>query len=181
MERKKRKKRIGLLTIVMFIAGIVVAFIDAVVTVAYDVLPEESNDFLELVINGPVWWKINPVIFITIISVGVIAFLLGDNSGMSIRPSREVLLELAPIILTFIIISFSGLGDIISQTFIECMRGNNPLNWLNHEWWWTKFMPLPALIAFLAGHSVPLGTDMVIGSVVGACILGIMWYYYYKK
>lgn len=177
----ERKKRIGLLTLVLVIAGIVVAYIDAVVTVAYDVMPEESNDFWALAISGPVWWKINPLIFITIISVGIIAFLLGDNSKMSIRPSRKELLELAPLILTFVINAFSGLGDIMSQTFIECLRGNSPLNWLNYEWWWTRFMPLPALIAFLAGHSVPLGIDMVIGSIVGVGLLGIMWYYYYKK
>lgn len=154
--------------------------IDAVVTVAYDVIPEKSNNFLELAINGPVWWKINPILSITFISVGVIAFLLGDHSETSIRSSRELLLELSPLILTFVITSFSGLGDVISQTFNECMNGNNPLYWLNREWWWTRFMPLPALIAFLAGHSVPLGIDMAVGSVVGIVILGAMWYYYYR-
>jgi len=178
-----KKKRIGLLTFVVFIAGTVMAIIDAVVTVSYGVMEtvdeQSSADLHELVFNGPVWWKINPVIIITIISVGVIAFLLGSDIGASIRPSRE-LLELMPVFLTFVIISFSGLGDVISQTFIEFMKGNNPLNWLHYEWWWTRFMPIPALIAFLAGHSVPWGTDMVIGSVVGISILGAMWFYYYR-
>jgi len=176
----EKKKRIGLLTFLVFIAGTVMAILDAVVSVHYDVVPEEpSGDFLDLVISGPIWWKINPIIIITIISVGVIAFLLGSDIGTSIRPSKA-LFELMPVFLTFITISFSGLGDIISQTFIECMTGNSPLNWLHKEWWWTRFMPIPALIAFLAGHSVPSGTDMVIGSVVGIVILGAMWFYYFK-
>jgi len=179
----ERKKRIGLLTFVVFMAGTVMAIIDAVVTVAYgvmeDVAQHSSADFSELVINGPIWWKINPIIIITIISVGVIAFLLGSDTGKSIRPSKQ-LFELVPVFLTFVTISFSGLGDVISQTAIECLKGNNPLNWLQYEWWWTRFMPIPALIAFLAGHSVPSGTDMVIGSVVGIVILGAMWFYYYK-
>ncbi|NIR86535.1 hypothetical protein GWO13_02760 [Candidatus Bathyarchaeota archaeon] len=130
-------------------------------------------------INGPVWWKINPVLLITIISVGVIAFLLGSDIGKSIRPFKE-LFELVPVFLTFLTISFSGLGDVISQTFIECFKGNNPLNWLHYEWWWTRFMPVPALISFLAGHSVPMGTDMMAGAFVGIGILGAMWFYYYK-
>lgn len=177
----ERKKRIGLLTLVVFIAGTVIAIIDAVVTLSYDVIPEQSSaDFSDLVIHGPVWWKINPILSIIVISVGVIAFLLGNNSETSMRPSRKVLLDLTPLILTFIIISFSGLGDVISQTFNECMRGNNPFNWLHYEWWWTRFMPIPALIAFLAGHSVPSGADMVIGSVVGIVILGAMWFHYYR-
>lgn len=179
----EKKKRIGLLTLVVFMAGTVMAIIDAVVTVSYGVMDsvaeQSSADLHELVFNGPVWWKINPVIIITIISVGVIAFLLGTDIGTSIRPSRE-LIQLVPVFLTFVIISFSGLGDVISQTCIEYMKGNNPFNWLHYEWWWTRFMPIPALIAFLAGHSVPLGTDMVIGSVVGVVILGAMWFYYYK-
>ncbi|MFB0501434.1 MAG: hypothetical protein ACETVP_03100 [Candidatus Bathyarchaeia archaeon] len=176
----EKKKRIGLLTFLVFIAGIVIAILDAVVSVHYDVVPEQpSGNFWELVISGPIWWKINPVIIITIISVGVIAFLLGSDVGTSIRPSKA-LFELMPVFLTFVTISFSGLGDIISQTFIEYMTGNSPLNWLHKEWWWTRFMPIPALIAFLAGHSVPSGTDMVIGSIVGIVILGAMWFYYYK-
>jgi len=180
MSSMEKKKRIGLLTFVVFVAGTIIAIIDAVVTVSYDVLPEESSaDFSDLVIHGPVWWKINPVILITIIGVGVIAFLLGSDIGTSIRPSRE-LLELAPVFLTFVIISFSGLGDVISQTFIEYMKGNDPFNWLHYEWWWTRFMPVPALVAFLAGHNVPLGTDMAIGSVVGIVALSVMWLYYYR-
>ncbi|MDH5438056.1 MAG: hypothetical protein OEZ21_10690 [Candidatus Bathyarchaeota archaeon] len=176
----EKKKRIGLLTFVVFMAGIIVAIIDAVITVAYDVIPEQpSADFWHLVINGPVWWKINPVILITVISVGVVAFLLGSDIGKSIRPSRE-LVELVPVFLTFVILSFSGLGDIISMTFIEWMRGNNPFSWLHYDWWWTRFMPIPALLSFLGGRSVPSGTDMVIGSVLGIGILGAMWFYYYR-
>ncbi len=41
-------------------------------------------------------------------------------------------------------------------------------------------MPVPALISFLAGHSVPMGTDMMAGAFVGIGILGAMWFYYYK-
>ncbi len=176
----EKKKRIGLLALLVFIAGIIMAIIDAVVTVHYDVLPEQpSANFSDLVINGPMWWKINPVIIITIICVGVIAFLLGNDIGKSTSLSKE-LRELMPVFLTFVTLSFSGLGDIISQTFIEYLRGNSPFAWLHREWWWTRFMPIPALIAFLAGHSVPLGIDMVIGSIVGIFILGAMWFYYYR-
>jgi len=183
MFNMEKKKRIGLLTFVVFIAGTIMAVIDAVVTVSYGVMEtvaeQSSADLQELVFNGPVWWKINPIIIITIISVGVIAFLLGSDIGTSTRPARQ-LFELAPVFLTFVTISFSGLGDVISQTFIEFMTGNNPLNWLHKDWWWTRFMPIPALIAFLAGHSVPTGTDMLIGSVVGIVMLGALWLYYYK-
>jgi len=179
----ERKKRIGLLTFVVFMAGTFMAIIDAVVTVSYgvmeDVAEQSSADLHELVFNGPVWWKINPIIIIIIISVGVIAFLLGSDVGSSTRPSRQ-LFELIPVFLTFVTISLSGLGDVISQTAIECMKGNNPFNWLHYEWWWTRFMPIPAMIAFLAGHRVPSGTDMVIGSVVGIFILSVMWLCYYR-
>ncbi|UCE15327.1 MAG: hypothetical protein JSV12_05455 [Candidatus Bathyarchaeota archaeon] len=180
----EKKKRIGLLTLVVFIAGTIMAIIDAVVTVSYGVMEtvaeQSSAGLQELVFNGPIWWKINPIIIITIISVGVIAFLLGSDGGTSTRPSKQ-LFELAPVFLTFVTISFSGLGDVISQSFIEFMTGNNPLNWLHKDWWWTRFMPIPAVIAFLAGHSVPTGTDMLIGSIVGISILVAMWLYYYKQ
>ena len=72
-----KKKRIGLLTIVIFIAGLIMTVIDAVVTVTYGVIPTgPSTNFFELVIEGPLWWEVNPVIIITIIGVGVTAFVL---------------------------------------------------------------------------------------------------------
>jgi hypothetical protein len=177
----EEKKRIGFLTLVIAIAGIVFAAIDAIVSVTYAVVPPEpSNDFFDLVINGPIWWKINPVIIITVISVGIISFLLGSDLKFSARPIKSFygFLRLG---LTFVIVSLSGLGDIMSQTFIECFTGRFPFGWIYYDWWWTRFMPIPALIAFLIGHSVPSGIDMALGSTIGIILLSVMWLNYYGK
>jgi len=177
----EEKKRIGFLTLVIAIAGIIVAAIDAIVAVSYAIVPSEpSTDFFDLVINGPVWWKINPIIFITLISVGIVAFMLGSDLKLSARPIKSFF-GFVRVGLTFVIVSFSGLGDIVSQTFIECLTGSFPLSWLSYDWWWTRFMPLPALIAFLIGHSVPTGVDMALGSAIGIILLSTMWLHYYGK
>jgi uncharacterized membrane protein (Fun14 family) len=42
-------------------------------------------------------------------------------------------------------------------------------------------MPIPALIAFLIGHSVPSGIDMALGSAIGIILLTVMWLHYYGK
>jgi len=175
----EEKKRIGFLTLVIAIAGIVVAAVDAIVSVSYAVVPPKpSTDFFDLVIHGPVWWKINPVIIITLIGVGIVAFLLGSDQFS--RPVKSFF-GFVRVGLTFVIVSLSGLGDIISQTFIECLTGNFPLGWLYYDWWWTRFMPLPALIAFLIGHNVPSGIDMAFGSAIGIILLIAMWLHYYGK
>ncbi len=172
-----KKRRIGLLTIVIFIAGLIMTVIDAVVTVTYGVIPTEpSTNFFELVINGPLWWKINPIIIITILGVGITSFVLGDDT----RSSKD-LFAFVPVILSFVTISLSGLGDLMSQTFLELLSGNYPLNWVQYEWWWTMYMPVPALVAALSGHSIPSGTDMIIGSFVGIVILCLIWLRYYEK
>jgi len=177
----EEKKRIGFLTLVIALAGIIVAVIDSIVAVSYAVVPPEpTTDFFDLVINGPVWWKINPVIIITIIGVGIVGFLLGSDLKLSMRPIKSFFGFLR-VALTFVIISLSGLGDIISQTFIECLTGNSPVNWLYYDWWWTRFMPLPAFIAFLVGHNVPSGIDMAVGAVIGIILLSVMWLHYYGK
>lgn len=178
----EEKKRIGFLTLVIAIAGIILAVIDAVVSVSYAVVPSEpsSTEFLDLVINGPVWWKINPIIIITLISVGVVAFLLGSDLKVSANRIKSFFGFLR-VALTFVITSLSGIGDIISQTFIEFLTGNSPLNWLYYDWWWTKYMPLPAVIAFLVGHSVPSGIDMAVAAVSGIVLLTVMWLHYYGK
>ncbi len=176
----EEKKRIGFLTLVIAIAGIVFAAIDAIVSVTYAVVPPTpSNDFYDLVINGPIWWKINPVIIITLITVGIIAFLLGSDLKFSERTVNFY--SFLRVGMTFVIVSLSGLGDIISQTFIESFTGRNPLSWLAYDWWWTRFMPIPALIAFLVGHSVPTGIDMLTGSLIGVTLLVFMWLQYYGK
>lgn len=179
----EEKKRIGFLTLVIAIAGIILAVIDAVVSVSYGVVPSEppaNTGFSELAINGPVWWKINPIIVITVISVGVIAFLIGSDLKLFANRIKSFYAFLR-VALTFVIMSFSGIGDVISQTFIECLNGNSPLNWLYIDWWWTKYMPLPAVIAFLVGHDVPSGIDMLVGSTVGIVLLIAMWLHYYGK
>lgn len=179
----EEKKRIGFLTLVIAIAGIIIAVVDAVVSVSYGVVPttEPPNaDFLDLAINGPVWWKINPIIVITVISVGVIAFLIGSDLKLFANRIKSFYAFLR-VALTFIIMSFSGIGDVISQTFIEYLNGRSPLNWLYIDWWWTKFMPLPAVLAFLTGHNVPSGIDMAIASILGIVLLMTMWLHYYGK
>jgi hypothetical protein len=178
----EEKKRIGVLTLVIAVAGIIFAAIDAIVSVTYAVVPPEpqSTDFFYLVINGPIWWKINPIIIITIISVGIIAFLLGSDLKFAMQPIKSFFGFLR-VGLTFVIVSLSGLGDIMSQTFIEFFTGKFPLGWLAYDWWWTKFMPIPALIAFLIGHSVPSGGDMALGSAIGIILLIVMWLHYYGK
>lgn len=176
----EKKKRIGLLTLVVFIAGTIMSIIDAAVSLAYDVVPKEyTTNFNELVMSGPLWWKINPIILLTIIGVGVIAFLLGNNVDFSWSVLKNQLSQLIPVFLTFMAISFSGLGDVISQTFIEMLSGNSPLNWLNHSWWWTMYIPIPAFIAFLGGHRIPSGTDMAIGAIVGILMVVALWLYHY--
>jgi len=179
----EQKKRIGFLTLVIAIAGIIIAVIDAVVSVSYGVVsPEQppNTDFFDLAINGPVWWKINPIIVITVISVGVVAFLIGSDLKLFANRIKSFFAFLR-VALTFVIISLSGIGDVISQTFVECLNGKSPLNWLYIDWWWTKYMPLPAVIAFLMGHSVPSGIDMAVGSILGIALLMVMWLHYYEK
>jgi len=179
----EEKKRIGFLTLVIVIAGIVLAAVDAVVSVSYGVVsPEQPSNtgFWNLVINGPVWWKINPIIVITLISVGVVAFLLGSDLKLFANRIKSFFAFLR-VVLTFVITSLSGIGDVISQTFIECLNGRSPLNWLFLDWWWTKYMPLPAGIAFLVGHGVPSGIDMAVASILGVVLLSIMWLHYYEK
>lgn len=179
----EEKKRIGFLTLVIAIAGIILAVVDAVVSVSYGVVPSEppaDTSVYELAINGPVWWKINPIIVITVISVGVIAFLIGSDLKLFANRIKSFYAFLR-VALTFIIMSFSGIGDVISQTFIEYLNGRSPLNWLYIDWWWTKFMPLPAVLAFLTGHNVPSGIDMAIASILGIVLLMTMWLHYYGK
>lgn len=177
----EEKKRIGLLTCVIAIAGIVFAAVDAIVSVTYAVVPPQpSSDFFYLVINGPIWWKINPLIFITLITVGIVAFVLGSDLKFSAPPIKS-LYGFLRVGLTFVIVSLSGLGDIISQTFMESFKGGFPFGWLTYDWWWTRFMPVPALIAFAEGHSVPTGIDMALGSITGLILLSLMWLHYYGK
>ena len=177
----EEKKRIGFLTLLIAIAGVIVAAIDAVVSVNYAVVPPEpSTDFFDLVINGPIWWKINPIIIVTIIGLGIVAFLLGSDLKLFSNRIKSFLGFLR-VVLTFVLTSLSGLGDIISQTFIECLTGRYPLNWLYYDWWWTRFMPLPALMAFVMGHNVPSGMDMTLASTVGMILLSVMWLQYYGK
>jgi len=177
----EEKKRIGLLTLVIAVAGIVFAAIDAIVSVTYAVVPSEpSGDFFDLVINGPIWWKINPIIFGTLISVGILAFLLGSDLKFSAHPVKSFYGFLRMVV-TFLIVSLSGLGDIVSQTFIECFTGRFPFGWLTYDWWWTRFMPIPAIVAVLTGHSVPSGIDMALASIIGLILLSVMWLHYYGK
>jgi hypothetical protein len=177
----EEKKRIGFLTLLIAIAGIIVAVVDAVVAVSYAVIPTQpSTDFYDLVINGPVWWKLNPIIVITMISVGVVAFLLGSDLKFAANPVKSFFGFLR-VALTFVIISFSGLGDVISQTFIEFLSGRHLLNWLFYDWWWTRYMPLPAALAFLFGHEIPTGIDMAVGSLLGIVLLAVMWLHYYGR
>ena len=175
------KKRIGFLTLIIAIAGIVFAAIDAIVSVTYAVVPPDlSGDFYSVVWNSPIWWKINPIIIIMIITVGIIAFLLGSDWKFAGSPIKSFFGFLR-VALTFVIMSLSGLGDIISQTFIEILSGHFPLNWLYIEWYWTKFMPLPAVLAFLGAHDVPSGIDMALASALGMVLITVMWLHYYNK
>jgi len=177
----EEKKRIGFLTLLIAIAGIIVGVVDAVVSVSYAVVPPQpSSDFFDLVINGPVWWKINPIIIITLISVGVVAYLLGSDLKLSVNRIKGFFGFLR-VALTFVITSLSGIGDVMSQTFIECLTGKSPLSWLYYDWWWTRYMPLPAVIAFLVGHGVPSGIDMAVASILGIVLLTVMWLHYYDK
>lgn len=181
MPFMKEKRKIGLLTLVIAIAGIIIAFIDAVVSVSYGVIPSEpSADFMDLAINGPVWWRINTVIMITIIGVGIVAYLIGSDKKLSMRSLNDFY-GFARVILTFVLISFSGLGDLMAQTVVEWLNGNSPFYWVHREWWWTRFMPIPAMVSFLAGHSVPLGIDMIVASIIGIILLSVMWLHYYEK
>lgn len=181
MAFMEEKKKIGLLTLVLAVAGVLFAFLDAVVSVSYGVIPSEpSADFMDLAINGPVWWRVNTVIMSTIIGVGIIAYLIGSDKKLSARSINDFF-GFARVVLTFVLISFSGLGDLMAQTVVEWLTGNNPFCWVHREWWWTRFMPFPALVSFLAGHSVPLGSDMIVASIIGIVILSVMWLHYYEK
>jgi len=175
------KKKIGILTLVIAIAGVLFAFIDALVSVSYGVIPSRpSADFVDLVVNGPLWWRINPVIVTTIISVAIIGYLIGGDKKLSERPISDFF-GLGRVIITFVLISVSGLGDLMAQTFVEILTGNAPFYWLYREWWWTRFMPFPAVVTFLMGRNAPLGTDMLMASIIGIIILIIIWLQYYEK
>jgi len=178
----EEKKRLGFLTLLIAIAGIVIAAIDAIVSVTYAVVPPDTSgqSFSDLVLYGPIWWKINPIIIITIITLGIVAFLIGSDWKFAGNPIRSFYSFLR-VALTFVIISLSGLGDIISQTFIEILYGHFPLNWLYIDWYWTKFMPLPAVLAFLGGHEVPSGIDMALASALGMVLITLMWLHYYDR
>jgi len=178
----EEKKKIGLLTLVIAIAGVIFAFIDAVVSESYGVIPLEPSEpnFIDLAINGPVWWRINTVIMNTIIGVGIIAYLIGSDKKLSALSLHDFS-GLARVVLTFVVISISGIGDLMAQTFVECLRGNSPFYWVHRQWWWTKFMPFPAVVSFLAGHEAPWGSDMIVASLIGIIILSVMWLHYYEK
>jgi len=177
----EEKKKIGLLTLVIAVAGILLAFIDAIVSVSYGVIPSEptSPDFVDLAINGPIWWRINTILMVIVIGVGLIAFLIGSEK-LSTR-SKHDFFGFARIMGTFVLISLSGMGDLIAQTVVECLTGNSPLYWVTREWWWTRYMPIPAVVSFFAGHRVPYGTDMIIASFIGVIILSVIWLQYYGK
>jgi len=174
------KKRIVLLTLVIFTVSLIITFIDALVTVVYDIIPKEvpSTNFTDLVLYGPVWWKINAVISALIIAIGIISYLLGTVKTRSIYKPHYF--DIIVVIFTFLIISASGLGDAISQTFIEILRGNTPGNWIVYEWWWTKYIPLPLLLTLLSGLVYPTGVTMLVSSAIGVILLVFLWYYYFK-
>lgn len=180
MISAEKKKKIGILTMLLFSASMVFTFIDAVVAVNFpSSMPEPTEDLYELVIEGSIWWKINPILFMVLISVGVFAFILGNDTERDVKQPKEWRAFL-PLVSTFLIISASGLGDAISQTFIEVLRGNSPFYWLARDWWWTKALPLPFVVSTLRLHSVPTGLDMLICSVIGIFLLGLMWLRYYN-
>ena len=118
------------------------------------------------------------MLFIVLISVGVLAFILGNDTERDIKRPKEWRAFL-PLVFTFLIISASGLGDAMSQSFIEVLRGNSPFYWLARDWWWTKFLPLPFVVSTLLLHPVPTGLDMLICSVIGIFGVGLMWLRYY--
>jgi len=180
MISSEKKKKIGILTVLLVSASMVFTFIDALVAVNFpSSMPlERTEDFHELVIEGPIWWKINPILFMVLISVGVFAFVLGNDTERDVKQPKEWRAFL-PLVFTFLIISASGLGDAISQSFIEILSGNSPLYWLTRDWWWTKFLPLPFVVSTLLLHPVPTGLDMLICSVIGIFGLGLMWLRYY--
>jgi len=177
----EKKKKIGILTVLLFSASMVFTFIDAIVAVNFpSSMPKERVEgFHELVIEGPIWWKINPILFMVLISVGVFAFILGNDTERDVKQPKEWRAFL-PLVFNFLIISASGLGDAISQSFIEILSGNSPLYWLTRDWWWTKFLPLPFVVSTLRLHPVPTGLDMLICSVIGVFFLGLMWLRYYN-
>lgn len=180
MTSMDKKKKIGLLTILLMFANMIFTFIDAVVSVNYPVLPENpSDDFHNLVMSGPIWWKINPILFITLIAVGILAFVIGNDTERDVKQPKEWRAFL-PLVFTFLIVSASGLGDVISQTFIEVLSGNNPLHWVGRNWWWTKFLPLPFAVSISLSHPVPTGLDMLVCSVIGIFSMGIIWLKYYE-
>lgn len=180
MVSMEKKKKIGILTMLLVCANLVFTFIDAVVAVNYPVIPETpSDDFHDLVISGPVWWKINPILFITLISVGILGFIIGNDTERDVKQPKEWRAFL-PLVFTFLIISASGLGDVMSQSFIEVLSGNNPLHWIGRNWWWTKFLPLPFLMSTLFMHNVPTGLDMLFSSLIGIVLLCLMWLKYYE-
>jgi len=115
-----------------------------------------------------------------LISVGILAFLLGSDLKFSAHPVKSFYGFLRMVV-TFLIVSLSGLGDIVSQTFIECFTGRFPFGWFTYDWWWTRFMPIPAIVAVLTGHSVPSGIDMALASIIGLILLSVMWLHYYGK
>lgn len=179
MISAEKKKKIGILTLLLFSASMVFTFIDAVVAVNFpSSMPDPTEDLYELVIGGSIWWKINPILFMVLISVGVFAFVLGNDTERDVKRPKEWRAFL-PLVFTFLIISASGLGDAISQSFIEILRGNSPLYWLARDWWWTKALPLPFVVSTLRLHSVPTGLDMLICSVIGIFGVGLMWLRYY--
>src|SRR3990170_6282050 len=102
------KKRLGFLTLIIAIAGIVIAAIDAIVSVTFAVVPPDTSGktFSDLVWNGPIWWKINPIIIITIITLGIVAFLIGSDWKFAGNPIKSFYGFLR-VALTFIIISLS--------------------------------------------------------------------------
>ena len=176
----EKKKRIAILTLMLFLVGVILAFFDALVGEVYQVIPEQrpATGFKDLVLSGPIWWKINSSIQTLIIFVGIVSYLLG--ASISKRSIRFHFTDILLVIFTFLIISASGFGDIIAQSFIEILRGNNPFFWIGHEWWWTTYLPLPWLLTVVSGLVYPTGMTMLVGSVIGIALLVSMWAYYLK-
>jgi len=181
MVSLEKKKKIGYLTILLFFTCLALTFIDAIMAVNYPILPETpSDDFYDLVVNGPIWWKINPMIIFMVIAVGIASFVIGNETERDIKHPRE-LKAFTPLILTFVFISISGLGDLMSQTIIEVLCHRQPFSWINYGWWWTKFVSFPFIISSLFMHDVPTGLDMIISSAIGIVLLVLVWLIYFNK
>jgi hypothetical protein len=175
-NEKKRMFLVGLA--VIFCAIILGAVIDAYVTmVVLKPRPTVGEDW-----NFQAWFPINTVFALIICSLGAFASWFGDSH----KQGKEDKVGATLIFASPLILTWSGIGDILSACFQELfyhgnfLQGFNTWFW-NQDWWWMNWGSLPYILSRLLKSSVTSFGFILLGSIIGVVLVVFVWYLYLKK